>query len=139
MQQQHDFFCQLIPDPGNFELDDLHFSLRVGKIQIEMEAAPFQSIGHLTAVVAGQYDERNVLRLERADLGHGDLKIAQYFEQKGLELRVRLIHLVDEQNGLLFRHEGAQQRPRQQETVGEENAVLLGDAFHSLLKSSSPL
>src|SRR5207244_11125536 len=127
------------PDPVNMAREVVHPSHRDGKIQIWMVASPFQSIGHLTPVVAGQYDERNVLRLERADLAHGDLKIAQYCQQKGLEPRVRLIHLVDEQNGLLFRHEGAQQRAGQQETVGEENAVLLGDAFHSLLKSSSPL
>ena len=34
---------------------------------------------------------------EGAHLGHGDLEIRQHFEQEGLELRVGLVHLIDQQ------------------------------------------
>jgi hypothetical protein len=67
-------------------------------------------------------------RHQGSDLGNADLEIAQDLEQKRLELAVRLVDLVDEQDRWLRRRDRAQQRSRQQEAVGEEDVVLAGDA-----------
>src|SRR4030095_13160053 len=134
VQQTDDFFGKLIADVGNLELDDLHLALGVGKIDIKMQAAALQGVRHFAAIIAGENDQRNMFCRERADLGHRNLKVAQNFEQKCFELRVRFINLVDQQNAAFFRQQRAQQRSRQQKPIGEKYAVLIGDAIDGFLQ-----
>jgi hypothetical protein len=52
--------------------------------------------------------------------------------RKRLELAVGFVDLVDEQHGSGRRRDRAQQRPRQDEAIGEEDVVLTGDALDRL-------
>src|SRR5581483_10254557 len=120
VQQAHDFLGELRADLRDLELDDIHLALGVGKIDVQMQTAALQRVGHLAAVVAGEHHQRNVLRLQRADLGHGNLKVAENFQQERFELGVGLVDLVDQQHAAIFRQERAQQRARQQKAIGEK-------------------
>ena len=130
---------QLLPYPGNLKLDNLHLSLGIGEIQIEMEAAALQGIGHLPAVIAGQNNKRNVLGGQRTDFRNTDLEIAQHLQEKGFELRVRFIHLVDQENDRIGSEDGTEQRAGQQEAVREKYVVPLGDRVDGLLKRLRPM
>jgi hypothetical protein len=59
------------------------------------QAAALEGVGHLTGVVAGQHHQRDVLGAQGSHLRHAYLEIAQHFEQKGFELAVGLVNLVD--------------------------------------------
>ena len=61
---------------------------------------------------------------QRAELGHRDLEVGEHLEQEGLELGVGAVDLVDEQHAALGRADGAQQRTRQEEALGEERVLL---------------
>ena len=69
------------------------------------------------------------VRLDRADLGDGDLEVGQHLEQIRLERLVGAVELVDQQHrrpGAALRLQRLQQRPVDQEALGED---VLGEAF----------
>ena len=59
-------------------------------------------------------------RLDRAELGNADLEVGQKLEQKGLELLVGAVDLVDQQHRRRLAADGGQQRPLQQILLGED-------------------
>src|SRR5687768_1848516 len=72
---------------------------------------------------------------EGAELRHRHLEIAEHFEQKCLELGVRFVDLVDQENGRPIRQNRAQERPWQNEAVGEEDVILRGDTLDRLAET----
>ncbi len=103
MKKPHHFVGELFVGTRHFEPDDFHLALHVGEIQIEMQTAALQRVGQFPAVVACEDDQRYVLRLEGSQLRHAHLEIAQHFQQKSFELRIRLVDLVDQEHGRLRR------------------------------------
>ena len=92
---------------------------------------------YLAAVVAGQDDDRHVVRRDRAELGDADLKVAQDLEQECLNSLSDLsISSTSRTTGSL-RGDRAQQRARQDEALGEEHAVLRRD--RSIASRSVPV
>src|SRR5438128_3486877 len=125
-------------DSRDLETDDLELLRPIREVDEEMQAAALERVRHLTRVVAGQDDEGDVPRLHGAELGHAHLEVGQHLEEEGLELGVRLVDLVDEQHAGLLRADGAQERPRQDEAVAEEDIVLAGDPIHRLGERAGP-
>ena len=66
-----------------------------------------------------------MLGADRAQFGHADLEVAQYFQQKRFELHVGAVNLVNEQHDRLVGGQRLQQRPGQQEVLREEHVLLL--------------
>ena len=59
------------------------------------------------------------MRLDRADLGDGDLEVRQDLQQERLELVVGPVDLINEQDGGVTGFQGGQQRALQQERGAE--------------------
>src|SRR5262245_53632741 len=101
-----------------------------------MQAAALERVGHLACVVAGEHDRGMVARSQRAELGHRHLEIGQHLQQERLEFGVGLVDLIDEQHARMVVGDGAQQWPRQQETLTEEDVVLAPDALDGLAQGA---
>ncbi len=97
---------------GHLEADDLQLPLLVGIVDEQVQAAPLQRVAEVAGVVAGDDHVRRRLRLDRADLRHGDLEVAQHLQQERLELLLGAVDLVDQQNDRLRRADRLQDRPR---------------------------
>ena len=76
----------------------LDLELLAGIVDVEVQAAPLEGVAHLPGVVGGQEDQGLlVARRDGSDLGDGHLEVREHLEQEGLELGIRLVHLVHEQ------------------------------------------
>ena len=79
-----------------------------------MQAAPLERLGQLACPVGGENNHRPVGGTERTEFRDTDLKVAQHFQQKRLELLVGLVDLVDQQHDLVRHADRPQQGPLQQ-------------------------
>ncbi len=77
----------------------LHSSFSFGEVDVEVEAAALQGVAHFAGVVAEVRKTSGLVlaAFDGADLGHRDLEVREDLEQEGLELGVRLVDLVDQQ------------------------------------------
>jgi len=84
-----------------------------------VQAAPLERVVHIAGAVARQHDDRRPLGPEGAELGHGDLPVGQHLEEVRLELVVRAVDLVDEEDWrwALSRLDRPQQRALDQEAL----------------------
>ena len=62
-------------------------------------------------------------RLDGAELRNGDLEVGEHLEQQALDLDIGLVGLIDEQDGRLGLPDRGQQRPGEQELLGEDVVV----------------
>ena len=113
----------LVVEAGHLAGDDRPLALGVGVVEVQVEAAALHRLGQLAAGVGGQHHERPPGRRDGAELGDGHLEVAQHLEQQALDLDVGLVDLVDEQHGRLVAPDRAQQRPGEQELLGEDVVV----------------
>ncbi len=102
---------------------------------MNVEAAPFQRLAQLAGVVGGEQHGGLVLGLDRAELGHGDLELAQNLQQESLELGVGAVDLVDQEHHGLVAGERLEQRAGQQEALGEEDILLAGQPVGGLAQA----
>jgi hypothetical protein len=102
---------------------DRLLALGVGVVEVQEQAAALECLGQLTGRVRGQHDEGLAGRLDRAELGNGDLEVREHLEQQALDLDVGLVGLVDEQNRRLGLPDRGQQRAGEQELLGEDVVV----------------
>ena len=109
-------------DLGRVQANDLHLALDLRVVEPQVEAAPLQRLGQLARVVRGQHDDRMGARLDHAQLRDRDLEVRQDLEQHRLELLVGLVDLVDQQHDRLGGGDRLQQRPGEQELLGEDVA-----------------
>ena len=93
-----------------------------------VEAAPLQRVVDLAGAVGGDDDDRRLLGLDRAELGHGHLEVGEDFQQERLERLVGAVELVDQEDrrgaagpGQRFEH-----RPADQVFFGEDVALHVG-------------
>ena len=106
----------------HLELDDAPFLFETGKVDEQMEAAAAQRLRQFARAVGGQHDHRMLAGAQRAEFGNRDLEIGEQLEQKGLELLVGLVDLVDQQDDFARRRNRAQQRALEQVLARETDA-----------------
>ena len=77
---------------------DLQLARGVGIVDPVIEAAPLQRVVDLARAVGGDDDDRRLLGLDRAELGHRHLEVGQDLQQEGLERLVGAVELVDQED-----------------------------------------
>ena len=87
---------------------------------MEEQAAALERLGQLAGVVRGQEHQRDLLGHDRAELGDRHLVVGQDLEQQGLGLDLDPVDLVDEQHHRVVGPDRLEQRPGEQELVGED-------------------
>ncbi len=110
---------------GYLQPDNVEFPLLVRVVNAQMETAPLQRVAQVAGVVAGDDHGRRRLGLDRADLGHGDLEVAQHLKQERLELLFGAVDLVDQQDDRLGRADRLQDRTADDEMLREEHVLVL--------------
>src|SRR6266700_1100681 len=106
--------------PAAFENRELALRRRV--VDPVIQAAALERVVHLARAVARDDDVRRPLGFDRPDLGDGDREVGEHFEQVRLELLVRAVDLVDQQDGRLGTRvlERPEQRATDQELLRED-------------------
>src|SRR6185369_6343265 len=107
---------------GHFCPDDAIFLLEVGIRNPAVDAAALQRVMHLARAVRRDHHDRRLGGADGAELGDGHLKVRQELQQVALELLIRAIDFVDEQNRrpLTCLFNRAQQGPFDEKRLGEE-------------------
>jgi hypothetical protein len=131
----HDLVGQTLGDARHLEENDGPLLLAIREVDVEVQAATLQGVGHLTGVVAGEHDQRDVLGLQGAELRHAHLEVREHFQQEGLELGVGFVDLVDQEHRRARRRDRLQERPRDDEALREEDVVWAGDALDGLFQA----
>ena len=88
------------------------------------EAAALEGVVQLPRAVRREHDRRPPTRADRAELRDRDLEVGEHLEQEGLELLVRAVYLVDEQDDRVLRLDRLEQWAPDEEAGTEE--LLLG-------------
>jgi len=94
-----------------------------------MHAAALEGVAHVAIVVGREQDKGDPDGRACAQLRNGNLKITEQFQQKGLELRIGLVHFIEQQHNRLRRTDRLQKRTRLDEAVGKESVFLSGDGI----------
>ena len=96
-----------------------------GKVDVQVQAAALERVRHLARVVAGEHDERDVLgRASCPAPGTLTWKSLSTSSRNASNSVSALSISSISSTRRLGRRDGAQQRPRQDEAVGEEDVVL---------------
>ena len=132
MHRCHQLVGEFFGNGGNFHAHDFPFEIDIRIIDIEVQTPPFQGIAHVPVVVGCEHGKRNVQGLAGTYFRNGYLEVAQYFQQKGFKFRIRLVHLVHQQNHRRFRGYGLQQRTGLDKTFGKKGVLLGCDAVGRL-------
>ena len=88
-----------------------------GIVDPVIDATATQRFVQFAGAVRCQDDDRALMGTNGAALGDGDLEIRQELQEQSLELVIRTVDLVDQQNGLFGSPQAREQRPRDQELV----------------------
>src|SRR5262245_35985202 len=72
----HHLGRQGLGDAGHLQAYDLQLLLAPREVDVEVQAAALERIGHLACVVAGEHDDRDVGGAQRAELRHADREVA---------------------------------------------------------------
>ena len=113
----------LVLELGHLRQHDLPLALGVRVVEVQVEAAPLEGLGQLAARVGGEDDERAAYGGDGAELRDRHLEVREHLEQQPLDLDVGLVDLVDEQHRRLLAPDRGQQRPGEQELLGEDVVV----------------
>ncbi|VBB41346.1 hypothetical protein TRIP_B10075 [uncultured Desulfatiglans sp.] len=117
--------------------DDGVFLIEGGVVDPVVEAAPLECVVDVAGPVGGDDDHRALAGLDGPHLRDRDLEVGENFQQKGLELFIRPVDLVDEEDGRVFvrAQDGLQQGAFNQEFKAVDRLLdLLGVAAAFLLK-----
>jgi hypothetical protein len=114
---------EVLGDAGDLGEDDLLLALHRRVVDVEVEAAPLERLGELTGVVRREEHERDLLGLDRAELGDRDLVVGEDLEQQRLGLDLDAVDLVDQQHHGVGGGDRLEQRAGEQELVGEDVVV----------------
>ena len=116
-----DLLGESLGDPRDAKLHDLDLALESGVADPVEETAPLEGVVELTRPVRRQDDDRAPVRLDRPDLRDRDLEVGEHLEEEGLELVVRAVDLVDEEDDRLLALDRLEERPADQE-VGPKSS-----------------
>ena len=108
---------------GHLGEHDLLLALQVGVVDVEVEAAALERLGQLAGVVRREEHQRDLLGVDRAQLGDRHLVVGEDLEQQRLGLDLDAVDLVDQQHDRILGADGLEQRAGEQELVGEDVVV----------------
>ena len=114
------FLGQPVGHAGHAQLDDLDLARHRRMVDPVVEAAPLQRIVQLAGAVRGEDHVGPLLRLDRPQLGHRHLEVGEHLEQKRLELLVRAVDLVDQEQHALLGLDRLEHGPPDQELAAEQ-------------------
>ncbi len=97
-----------------------------------MQAAALEGVRDISRIVTGEKHHGGGLRLDGTDLRNRHLVVGEYFQQQGFKFEVRLINLIDQQDGALCLIHGLEQGAGFQEVFRVENIAKLVQALHRL-------
>jgi hypothetical protein len=97
--ERRDLSGESLPNPGCSPTDDLDFPLEGRMLDPVVQASPLQSIVDIACAVRGDDDDRRLVGVEGAELGNGHRIIGKDLQEQRLELVVRPVDLIDEENG----------------------------------------
>ena len=127
-------------DVGGAQADDLDLLLRVRVGDPVVHAAPAKGLVQLTGTVGGEDHHRRLSGPERAGLGDRDLEVGEELQEERLELVVRAVDLVDEEQRARGSAQRGEQRALDQERlVVQVDVVLAGAAQREHLRGVVPL
>ncbi len=106
-------------DIGDFRQYDLPFALGGRIVDKMIQAAALERIVQLANTVGRNNDNGLVLGLHRAHFRYGDLEIGKYFKQKGLELLISPVNLIDQEHHLFLAAHGLKQWPGDEKFLGK--------------------
>ena len=92
--------------------DDLLLALELGVVDVQEEAPALEGLGQLAGVVRREEHERDLLGLDRAELGDRHLVVGEDLEEQGLGLHLHAVDLVDEEHDWFLGRDGLEQGPR---------------------------
>ena len=138
MHQFYGLLRQLGSQLGNLEPHDGQFLLNCRIADKEIEAASLERLRKLARVVRGQKDERAMHGGQSAQFRHADLKVTQYFKQKGFKLSIGAVDLVDQQHGGRLVEDRFEQGALKQKAHGEEDIFLIGQAVCRICQRIGP-
>ena len=95
LHEARDRAREVLVEAGHLRVQDGELLLEAGMLDVEIEAAPAERVADLARPVRGEDDVRHVRRLDRPELGDGDLEVRQHLEQERLEAVVGAVDLVD--------------------------------------------
>ena len=122
-QRAHDaghLVGQLLADAGHLGAHDLALAVEVRVVDVQVEAAPLERFGQLAGVVGGEEHHGQLRGPHGAELGDRHLVLGEDLEQQRLGLELDAVHLVDEQHHRFGGPDRLEQRPGQQEVLGED-------------------
>src|SRR4051812_45666553 len=90
LDELHELARDLVVEVGRVQVHDLELVLERGVVEPQIEAAALERLGELAGVVGGQQHHGVRARLDAAQLGDGDLEVAEDLEEHRLELLVGL-------------------------------------------------
>ena len=93
---------------------------------MEVEAASLQRFGQLTGVVGGEEHQRDLFRLDRAELGDRHLVVGEELQQQCFGLHLEAVDLVDQQHDGIVGPDRLEQRTGEEKLVGEDVVGHLG-------------
>ena len=106
LHEADELAAQTILDAGDAAVDDLLLELGVGVADVQMQATPLHRVAKVARVVRRQDDDGLHDGSDGANLGDRHLVVRENFQQEGLEFLVRLVDLVDQQDGALGLQQG---------------------------------
>src|SRR5215469_1502219 len=115
VHRRHNFPGELLGRGRLADKDNLHLAVGRGVADPVIQAATPQRVVEFPGPVGGEDHRGRGLRTDGANLRDADLEVRQDFQQERLELVVRSVYLVDEQDSLIARPDRREQRPFQQE------------------------
>ena len=116
-----DLVGEVLVDLGHAHPHDLLLPLDVGVVDVQVEAATLQRLRQLAGVVRREQHDRPLLVADDgAELGDRHLEVGEHLEQQRLGLDLDAVDLVDEQHHRLLGADGLEQRPGEQERLGED-------------------
>src|SRR6202453_3547851 len=135
-QRSHDaghLVGQLLADTRHLGPHDLALALEVRVVDVQVEAAALERLGELAGVVGCEEHHRQLRRPHRTELGDRHLVLREDLEQQRLRLELDAVDLVDDEHDRFGAPDLLEQRPRQQEVLGEDVLLQLGPARALLL------
>ena len=115
-----DLLGERVVDLGHAHPHDLLLALEIRVVDVQVEAPPLQRLRELTGVVRRQQHDRALPADDGAELRDRDLEVREHLEQQRLGLDLDPVDLVDEQHDRLLGPDRLEQRPGEQERLGED-------------------
>src|SRR5262245_21317597 len=118
-----DLVGEVVADSRHLGQHDLLLAVEIGIVDVQVEAAALQGLGELARVVRRQEHERDLGRLDGAELGDRHLVVGQDLEEQRFGLDLDAVDLVDQQHHRLVGANRLEERTGEEELLAEDVVV----------------